>query len=324
MLTLFALPKPFEGHIGVIQRNAIESWTRLEPRPEIILLGDEAGTAQVAQAMGLRHAPQIARNEYGTPLVGDLFRQAQALATGELLCYVNADIMLMSDFSEAAAPAAAQTRPFLMAGRRWTVDLPYLWDFGPGWEANLRAYVGQQGLLDPPWSIDYFLFPTGFWKDIPPFALGRFFWDNWLLSQARRQNALLIDASSVVMAVHQSHGYSHQATSTQNLHSGPEALRNLELAGGNHRLYGLSLATHLLTGQGLRRRRPGRWMIEHAQLLWNHHSRETYQAVKRLPERSLLFLPLTVAIVAVARASGPPRRRLGRALVAWRERKNKS
>ena len=48
MFTIFTIPKPFQGHIGTIQRNAIQSWTLLHPRPEIILFGSEAGTAQVA------------------------------------------------------------------------------------------------------------------------------------------------------------------------------------------------------------------------------------------------------------------------------------
>jgi hypothetical protein len=30
-LTIFAVPKPFEGHIGMIQRNAIRSWKGLRP-----------------------------------------------------------------------------------------------------------------------------------------------------------------------------------------------------------------------------------------------------------------------------------------------------
>ena len=27
MLTIFTTPKPFRGHIGIIQRNALKSWT---------------------------------------------------------------------------------------------------------------------------------------------------------------------------------------------------------------------------------------------------------------------------------------------------------
>ena len=53
MLSMFALPKPFKGHIGVIQRNAIASWARLPSKPEIILFGDEEGTAQAARDLSL-------------------------------------------------------------------------------------------------------------------------------------------------------------------------------------------------------------------------------------------------------------------------------
>ena len=50
MLTLFSTPKPFRGHIAVIQTNAIRSWLELEPACEVILFGDEEGTAEVAAA----------------------------------------------------------------------------------------------------------------------------------------------------------------------------------------------------------------------------------------------------------------------------------
>jgi hypothetical protein len=48
MLTIFTIPKPFRGHIEVIQRNAIESWLRLRPQCEIILCGDDPGVAEAA------------------------------------------------------------------------------------------------------------------------------------------------------------------------------------------------------------------------------------------------------------------------------------
>ena len=53
MLTIFSTPKPFLGHIEVIQRNAIESWKRLEANVEIILIGDDPGTAEVCRELGL-------------------------------------------------------------------------------------------------------------------------------------------------------------------------------------------------------------------------------------------------------------------------------
>jgi len=49
MITFFTTPKPFRGHIGVIQRNAIESWKRIHPSAEVILFGDEEGAAEAAR-----------------------------------------------------------------------------------------------------------------------------------------------------------------------------------------------------------------------------------------------------------------------------------
>jgi hypothetical protein len=67
LLTLLAMPKPFDGHIGIIQRNAITSWTQLNPRPEIFLFGEEHGTALIAAELQIGHLRDIHRNEFGTP-----------------------------------------------------------------------------------------------------------------------------------------------------------------------------------------------------------------------------------------------------------------
>ena len=101
MLTIFALPKPFRGHIATIQRNAIGSWARLRPSCQILLLGSEEGTAEIAKEFDVCHVPEVAVNEYGTPLLNDLFEKAEKLARYELLCYVNCDIILMDDFIQA-------------------------------------------------------------------------------------------------------------------------------------------------------------------------------------------------------------------------------
>ena len=45
MLTFFSTPKPFVGHIDVIQRNALRSWRQIHPDIEILLFGDDAGAA---------------------------------------------------------------------------------------------------------------------------------------------------------------------------------------------------------------------------------------------------------------------------------------
>jgi len=249
MLTLFTVPKPFRDHIAVIQRNAIRSWTLLRPACEIILLGNDEGTAEAAGEFGLRHVPHVARNEYGTPLVNDLFEKAKHLANHELLCYVNADIILMSDFTRAVERVAHHKRQFLMVGQRWDVDLREPWDFHlPDWQSRLRAHVQKEGELHPKEGIDYFVFPRDVFGTIPPFAVGRPGWDNWMIYRARELSAAVVDASNVVMAVHQNHSYGRFGSKRGRAVS-PETQRNRELMGKEYCT--LKDVTHLLQPDGL-------------------------------------------------------------------------
>src|SRR5687768_18475812 len=123
MLTIFAVPKPFEGHTGRIQRNAIRSWSLLHPRPDIVLFGDEDGIAETAATLDVRHEPVVSRNEFGTPLLSDLFARARQSSPQRLLCYVNADIILMRDFTASVTNAAHHRRNFLLIGQRWDIGI---------------------------------------------------------------------------------------------------------------------------------------------------------------------------------------------------------
>jgi hypothetical protein len=251
MLTIFTVPKPFRGHIGIIQRNAVRSWLLLRPACEIILLGNDCGTKEVAEEFGIQNIPDIARNEYGTPLVSSAFQLAENAARHTLLCYINADIILFDDFMEAVKSVARRKRRFLMVGQRWDLEVTDPLDFSEGWQLELREKILNSADMHPPTGIDYFVFPRGAIRKIPPFALGRTVWDNWLLYRARSRGVPLIDATQAVMAVHQNHDYSHLRNGVDEAWTGVEAQRNLSLAGGYEHVYTLQDATLLLTGDGL-------------------------------------------------------------------------
>lgn len=244
-LTIFGMPKPFRGHIGVIQRNAIASWDRLRPKPEIILFGNEEGTAQIAQEFGLRHVPNIRCNEFGTPLLDDLFAQAQSLARSNLLCYINADILVSENFIKNVRQVAEWRDQFLMVGRRRNVDLdePEIYS-SPDQEPRLRELVSRQNLGSSVAAMDYFVFPRGLYSSLPPFAIGRGVWDNWLVWKALSSGVPLVDASDEVFVVHQNHPQSKEA-----VYGGEEGRRNRELAGS--RMCSMEDATHRLTSRGI-------------------------------------------------------------------------
>lgn len=251
MLTIFATAKPFHGHTGVIQRNAIASWTLLRPRPEIILFGNEPGTADLCREFGLGHVPELACTELGAPLLPDLFEKAQRIAAHDILCYVNSDIMVMGDFLEALRKVSEAHSRFLMVGRRWDVSIRDVWDFtARGGESGLREFVSRHGKQGPPpGNSDFFAFPKGMWTSIPPLGIGRAAWDAWLIYEARRLGAAVVDASAAVMAIHQSHDQSAYPHGLRQWRR--ELNRNWELVGKETGRFCLWDATHLLTPDGL-------------------------------------------------------------------------
>lgn len=212
MLTIFSTPKPFEGHIELVQRNAIRSWLCLFRDCEIILLGDEKGTEEVAKEFGLRHISEVAYNKFGTPLVNSIFEIVQSAATYDILCYVNTDIILMSDFVEALQRVIEKKQRFLMVGERWDVEVKEFLDFkAADREQKLRLHVSKHGQLHFPRAVamDYFVFPRFIWGKLPPFAVGRPGWDNWMIYRARCLGIPVIDVTPMVMAIHQNHTYNH-------------------------------------------------------------------------------------------------------------------
>jgi len=248
VLTLFAMPKPFKGLIGTIQKNAIRSWIKACSECEIILFGTDDGTEETASDLGLRYISDVVNNEHGTPLVSSLFEQAQQYATHDLLAYVNADIILTSDFPQAIEELTSKVERFLMVGQRWDVAIEKPWNFDiPEWEENIRSYTEEYGKLHPKTGIDYFVFSRGLYDVIPPFAIGRTAWDNWLIYYARKKSALVVDATARVMAIHQNHDYG--SVSKTQLWRGEEARRNQRLMGGG---YGtLDDASHYLLEEGI-------------------------------------------------------------------------
>jgi hypothetical protein len=254
MLTIFTVPKPFDGHIGVIQRNAIQSWLRLRPACQVLLCGDETGADEAAATLGADRIPGVERNEFGTPLLSSVFAAAEARAERDLLCYVNADILLLSDFAEAARRVAESKRRFLMVGQRWDLDVTQPLSFHQReWEGELRARVVRLGALHPPSGSDYFVYPRGASDGLPPFAVGRPGWDNWMIYDARRRRVPVVDATEATLVIHQNHAYGHVKQATGEAWEGPEGDRNRELIGGGDRIFTLADATHCLTSAGLRR-----------------------------------------------------------------------
>jgi hypothetical protein len=211
MITFFSVPKAFKGHIGVIQTNAIESWLQLKPMPEIILLGNDEGVAEAAQKYNLQHVPDLKYHpEWKAPLLDDIIGTAKNKASNHNLCFIHTDIILFQDFLEAFQRVSNRFEKYLMVSSRWNMNIENRLDFNSEKKRqDLRESALDTNDMYSSGGSDFFAFPKQLYKEVPPFLLGRGYWDNWMMYQALREEAALIDTTADVVALHQNHDYAH-------------------------------------------------------------------------------------------------------------------
>ncbi|MCE5209266.1 MAG: hypothetical protein LLG42_13265 [Chloroflexi bacterium] len=264
-ITIFTAPKPFiNPHVITIQRNAIRSWVQLGGQVEVFLIGDEPGIKEAAADLGVFHIPDVQRNSTGTPLISSIFSVAREQSQARLLAYVNADILLMKDFLKSSIEVAAQMDEFLIAGRRWDLDVQEEITFTEDWEEELFTQIKERGRLHGAKGSDYFVYPKTCYKELPDFAVGRAGWDNWMLFQARWMKWPLINATGAINIVHQQHDYGHLPNGQKHYRL-PESWENTVLAGGREAtLFKLRDCSHVL--------KDGK--VRPAQMTWKRFGRE--------------------------------------------------
>lgn len=244
MITIFTIPKPFIGLDDIHQRNAIQSWLAIRPECEIILCGNDQGVAEAAKEYGVVHIPDIPVNEFGTPYLDAAFQRAQQIAKNDLMCYVNADIIFPSTLVGSISSIPFQK--FLGVGRRFNLDLDELVDFQNQQSSqeffNNAKEKATEFIMG---ASDYFFFRKNGFTDLPPFAVGRPYWDNWMIYTARKMGLPVVDVTMPILAVHQNHGYAHVTDGIGDTWCGPEADANYGFV-GNDKYFTLWDCTHML------------------------------------------------------------------------------
>jgi hypothetical protein len=291
MVTFLTVPKPFRGHAARAQDNAVASWKRLHPDVQIVLFGDEEGIAEAAARHGVEHEAHVPRNQFGTPLLDHVFARGQTMARHGLVCYVNADILFSDDL--LAALAIARRSPplrsrFLIVGRRTNLDVDETID-SPAAAQALVERARRDGAPFVPWAIDYFVFPTGQLRAMPPFPVGRAGWDNWMIHDARSRHIPVVDATDAILAIHQNHDYGHIAGGEAAALRGVETERNWQMLGPDFLALSIEDATWTLGTSGAAPAREPRRMLRRL-LLWPALSprlKVSVRIVKRL-KRALL------------------------------------
>lgn len=256
LITIFITPKGFDrDHIALIQRNAIRSWKALGEDADILLIGDDPGVEENAKALGVRYIRKVKRNASGTPMLDDIFRLARENSDSPLLAYVNADIILKRDFVDTSRKILAQEKQFLLVGQRWDLDVQADLEFPQGWENEFDKDLAARGRRHPAGGSDYFVYPRDIFTTIPPFAIGRSGWDNWMFYEARVKGWKLINCSKAINIIHQDHDYAHLPNGLPHYRQ-PESAENVKAAGGKRTIFTLQDCDYELDENGSLRRVP--------------------------------------------------------------------
>ncbi len=97
--------------------------------PPWVLAGDEAGCAAIAGELNCIHEPQLDYTPFGRPRVPSVIKAGERRARHDLICNINADIILTDDFISAVRRLLSLQVPWDMVGQRWNVEIEGSGDF---------------------------------------------------------------------------------------------------------------------------------------------------------------------------------------------------
>ena len=213
------------GELGPIARRSIASWQALNPAPEIILLGDGEGIAELTAEFSVKHLPMVGRNNFGTPLLGSALHALRNNSSNALAVFTHCDVIFDQSLADALMISSSTFPQFLLKG-------------------------GREGATH---KFDYFAFHGNPWASyIPHFALGKGEYDHWLVGEALHNGFMVIDGTQRVKVLHQSHSYLHTLWgSAERLASSVEVRMNNEIMCGGKFFRLREAFTHRLTASGM-------------------------------------------------------------------------
>ena len=205
--TIITTPKPL-GIPGnrMAFENAIRSWTRLSPRPEILVIG---GNRELIEKEGGRWVGGVRSSVQGRPYFDHFISEAEVLAANDIIMY-STDHLILTSGLISAVKSVSETFPgnFVIIGKRWGLDVQAPINFSDhNWESILWDRVIKTNSLGSNAAKDYLIFRRPFGLPIPNFIMGYEWYDTWLVWAALQAGYPVIDASDAISVVHQSHTF---------------------------------------------------------------------------------------------------------------------
>ena len=235
LITFVCCPKPFNEHFEMIQNNEIQSWLRLPITRNIVMVGKDKGVKECAEKHGMIYEPDVKTNRWNTPLVDSIFALGRKhTPKNQLLCYINSDIILLDSFAESVMAwykeYGDKVRDVLIVGKRWDWFHPTSIDFTDNdWQTQVIAKAKGDGRMHEHSGIDYFIHTRTTYPFIYPFAIGRYWWDWWLVGNCYRRDVMTVDLSPTAFVIHQNCPWYQQGkivTNRRKMYQTKEVKRN--------------------------------------------------------------------------------------------------
>ena len=162
------------------------------------------------------------RTRSGIPVLKDMFKFVASKHRSPFLGFANADDLFGVSLIRTLLQVSGSNynvihdRVSLIVGRRRNVDELYVGNDVTGMEVDRKGKSMRpfHGLAQ-----DYFIVSrhSGFcWDNVPGFVVGRYGYDNWLITMAQQWNVTPVDASATITVLHQVGKDGFKSSSTQN------------------------------------------------------------------------------------------------------------
>ena len=216
VITLFTTFKDLPERIP-IHNFIVKNWAALKPSVQPVLFAattpsspEHRNLTLLALQLGWDVLPVPAVNQYGTPLIRDMYLTVYKRYRSIMYGYANGDILFADNLVKSALKAwefslRAKGLPFVV-GQRRDIPLPDSKDgiFLKLSDPDVVEKVSPSIPLAATTSIDYFLTARhGYpWHLLPDLVIGRSRFDNYLVIMALHFNLTTISASKTISALH--------------------------------------------------------------------------------------------------------------------------
>eukprot|EP00271_Cylindrocystis_brebissonii_P015889 TRINITY_DN3894_c0_g1_i1.p1 TRINITY_DN3894_c0_g1~~TRINITY_DN3894_c0_g1_i1.p1 ORF type:complete len:761 (-),score=55.48 TRINITY_DN3894_c0_g1_i1:693-2975(-) len=231
-MTFFCVPKPYVGEVGKAQKQALFSWLRQKPTPYVVLLGQDKSFYELAGSLPdhIQVEPDIDYTFNGLPQLHSLIARSMVVTTN-VSVFLEPDILLLGDLQLSLQKVGDSFKRWVVAGMRRDVEtFPFRFELAEligvseaerlgatrivnekgdvVSDAEVTEYVDSVGKLHTGGGGDFWAWsnvlglPYLCRNPIPPFALDRGRYGNWLLNEMIASGVRdVIDGGDTISAI---------------------------------------------------------------------------------------------------------------------------